>query len=777
VRVPPPLFRLLLGPRLAKVEGSIAVPAIRAPVTIRRDRHGVPYIEAQSDDDAWYALGFCQGQDRAFQLETLLRVGRGTLAELAGKDLVGMDRVARRIGFRRVGEEQFPLLDGDVRRQIEAYTRGVNDGAKLGVDRKAHEFTLLMGDFTPWEPPDVVAMLAFLAFALASNWDIELARLRILRGDGPDAVACLDPAYPESAPVCLPPGAEAGPAVDRLAQDLASYQRWMGRGGASNAWVVAPSRTRTGRPILANDPHLMPSLPVSWYLAHIRTPEWAVSGASFVSQPAFSAGHNGFAAWGVTAGHHDNTDLFLEEMGPDGKSVRDGGRFVPCEVRREVIRVRGGRDVVEDVILTPRGPIVGPAFPGEIGAVSLKATWTAKKPTRGFYAFNRVKSFEEFRDLYRTAPCMSTSYVYADAGGSIGWTLVGDVPRRKKGNGTLPLPGWEAETGWEDDPVPFEQMPHGKDPEAGFFATSNNQPLQNDKEPFLGVDWLDGYRQARIVESLSARRDWDVYTTELLQMDPTSIPWREVRDILLALPRSSPDARLGLSLLRGFDGVVSVDSAGAAVFELFLAEMIRRIAFAKAPNTARWALGEGANLVLPHSLLALRRVSHLVRLMREQPAGWFSRSWPLEMADALEHTVRHLREKRGPSPMAWGWGHVRPVTLKHFAGEIGPLGEIFNRGPMPLGGDSATIPQASIDWLDPTANPVGVASMRIVMDVGNWEATRVVIAGGQSGNPMSPHYDDMLDLWRRGGGVALCFSAEAVARAAVKTLRLEPARK
>jgi penicillin amidase len=768
------LFRLALGERRARIAGTIHVDAIRAAVTIRRDEHGIPYIEAENDEDAWYAFGFCQGQDRAFQIETLIRAGRGRLAEIAGKDAVAMDRLSRRIGFRRIAEGQLPLLDDDVRLQIESFARGVTAGARTGSDGQAHELTFLGVEPTPLEPADVIAVLAFLAFALASNWDIELARLRILRSDGADALRAIDPTYAAWHPVVSPPQLPAGLALDRLAQDLSAYQSFAGTGGGSNAWVVAPSRTASGRPLLANDPHLPPALPVSWYLAHIRTPKWSICGAAYASQPSFSSGHNGFSAWGITAGHHDNTDLFLEEMGPDGRSVREGDSFVPCEVRREVIRVKGGPDVVEDVVSTPRGPIVGPAFHGEIGAVSMRATWMAARPMRGFYDFHHVKSFEQFRGLYRSAPCMSTSYVYADVTGRIGWTLLGEAPIRKKGFGTLPLAGWDPEGGWEEATVPFDQMPWCVDPEAGFLATANSQPVLDGDTPFLGVDWLDGYRQARIVESLAARRDWDVASTQALHTDQLSIPWRELRGVMLALHVRSEPARVALGLLRAWDGEVTVDSVAASVFELFLAGMIRRTAEHKAPRSAEWVMGKGTNIVLPHCLLALRRVSHMVNLLREQPPGFLPRAWPEEMESALAGAIGTLRKKHGKKTADWAWGRIRPLVLKHFAGDVPGMAAIFNRGPYPFGGDSATIPQASTSWLDPTGNPIGIASMRLVLDVGDWESFRVSTAGGQSGNPLSPHYDDLIEPWRRGEGVPIAWSPEAIRRRARATLVLRP---
>jgi penicillin amidase len=766
------LFERALGKRSPTVDGRLDVAELKGPVTIRRDAAGIPYVEAQHDRDAWFALGFCQGQDRAFQIEVLTRLIRGTVAALAGKDGLGMDRLSRRIGFRRIGEAQLPLMPAVVQEQLDAFARGVSCGVRRGGDKLAHEFSLFLVEPTPFDAADVLGGAAFVAFALASNWDVELARLLVLQRDGADAMAALDARYPDRLPVSGPPGALAGPAADRLAEDLARYHTFMS--AASNNWALAPSRTKSGRPIVACDPHLPPVLPVHWYLAQIRTPHFAVAGANFIGQCGFSFGHNGHAAWGPTAAHHDNTDLFVERMGKDGASVKQGDGYVPCEVREEVIEVRGGKPVREKVVVTPRGPIVGPAFHDELGAVSLRATWMQKRGFHAQYQIHTAKSFSEVRRLHDPYPGTALSFVYADTDGTIGWTLVGDAPIRKKGSGTVPLPGWDPEVGWEDRTVPMAQMPHVVDPPSGFVCSANNQPVASESGAFLGVDWLDGYRQARIVESLSSRRDWDMELTRALQLDQVSLVWRDVRDVVLALPAFTEPGRRGISLLKHWDGGASALSPAATVFQLFFAEMVKRAVEAKAPRSAQIAMGQGPNMVMPQTTLAIRRVAHLVELMRAAPAGWFARPWSVEMADALDHVVRKLEVERGPRLSRWAWGKVRPLTMKHFASAIPGLGKVFDLGPVPLGGDLATLAQGAVDFKDPTGNPVGVTNMRFLVDVGRWDETRVVLAGGQSGNPLSPHYGDMFDLWKKGETTRFAWSPRAIAAATVTSLTLTP---
>jgi penicillin amidase len=774
MNVPRFLFRLVFGRRLPITTGTLAVTGIEGPVLIQRDKYGIPYIEAEKDDDAWYGLGFCQGQDRSFQIEGLLRASRGTLAELTGREFLSMDRLCRRIGFRHAAEKQLEVLDDKTRQTLEAFARGVTDGSKIGCRRKAHEFSLLRTKPTPFLPTDVLAITKLMSFNLASNWDAELARLKILLEGNEEILAALDPTYPEWLPVTDPPGARAGRAADCLSEDLAHYFATVRHACGSNNWAIAPGRTATGRPILANDPHLPSSLPSFWYLAHVHTPNFNVGGASLVATPVFPVGHNDVAAWGITVGLVDNTDLFIEEIGPDGRSVRQGDSFIPCEVRLETIHVKDAGTKEEEVLLTPRGPIISPAFKDEEVTLSIAATWLAPRPLNGLLDVYQARNFEQFRRAFRHWPFLSLNLVYADTSGTIGWQLAGETPKRRKGWGTIPLHGWDPEVGWEDEPVPFDDMPYLVNPETGFVATANNQPIQEGREPFLGVDWLDGYRQARIVEVLQSRRDWDLRSMQNLQRDQQSIPWREMRNIVLAIPATNDETRQGLALLESWDGVVGADSSAATVFELFVVEMIQRIAEAKAPQAYKWVLGSGLTPLEYSTFFLIRRVGHLVRVLREQPEGWFQRSWPGEIADALTTVIRHLRKKYGRNPDEWAWGQVRPLALIHPVGERRLFNKVFNLKPFPWGGDSNTIGQATGPLSEPTKNPEVIASLRMVVDVGNWEESRFALPSGQSGNPLSPHYDDLLPFWKRGDGVPIAWSPEQVARLTKFTLQLVP---
>jgi penicillin amidase len=770
----PRLLLRFLGRRLPRTQGDLRVPGVQGTVRIHRDRWGIPHIEADSERDAYFAIGFCHGQDRTFQMELFLRGVRGTLCELVGRDALAIDRLSRRIGFHRAAAAQWPLLDDEMRSGTEAYAAGVSAAAAHGLPRRPHEFVLLGSRPTPWTPLDSLGVVKLISFSLSSNWDIELARLKVLLEDGAEALAALDPAYPPRHPLTAPPGQQAGPALDRLSEELKTFSTFFRSGGGSNNWTVSASRTATGRPIVANDPHLDARLPPHWYLIHARTPQWSVAGASFLGGAAVLAGHNGFAAWGVTAGLIDNTDLFREQIGPDGRSVRQGDQFVPCEVREEIIAIRGEASVTEQVLITPRGPIVSPALRDAGETLSMRAVWLDPRPLKGMLILPRIRSFADLHKAAEDWPATSQNVVYADQTGAIGWQMFGLAPKRRKGWGLIPAPGWEAGTGWEPDLVPAEELPHAQDPPQGFLATANNQPLPDGVGPYLGCDWINGYRALTIGRELSARTDWDVPRTMTLQMNQYAAAWDELRETVLSAPAAESDSRQAVEMLRGWNGLVSIDSSAATVYELFVSEMAGRIARAKAPRSFAVVLGEALGPIAPFNFLCYRRTAHLIDLLRRQPDGWFARPWPDEIADVLASVIRRLRTEHGNDPSGWAFGRLRTLTLHHPLSRKRWLAPFFNLGPFAYGGDADTINQGAVLPLDPLGSVDNIASLRMVVDVGAWGNSRFSLPGGQSGNPVSPHYDDLLPLWLRGDGVPIAWTEEEVRQAAVETLDLKP---
>jgi penicillin amidase len=363
--------------------------------------------------------------------------------------------------------------------------------------------------------------------------------------------------------------------------------------------------------------------------------------------------------------------------------------------------------------------------------------------------------------------------IYADMKGVIGWQLAGEAPIRRRGWGTIPLPGSDTENGWEGLPVDFENMPYLQNPEEGYVASANNKPTATSNSyPFLGLDWTDGYRITRIAESLERRDDWGIEEIQRLQVDQVSIPWRDLCDVLLSVPPASANAKVALTILNEWDGRISIDSVGASVFEFFLDEMIQHIARVKAPHTADYALGRCFTPLAPNSMFIGRRVGHLVNLIRKQPDGWFKESWYEELDKCLSAAISRLEDRYGTDTCKWAWGRIRKMTLHHPEGDRAFWGPLFNLGPISWGGDINTISQAEYIAGNPTSNPTSFASLRAVYDIGNWEESRFALPGGQSGNPLSPNYYDQFLHWQRGEGIPIAWSKEMIEKLSVSKLVL-----
>jgi penicillin G amidase len=763
-----------LGRRLPVIDGTLEHEGLRASVTIRRDGHGVPYINAGNDHDAWFALGFCQGQDRSFQLETIVRSVRGTLSEAIGTRGLSVDRLSRRVGFKRAAEEHLGHLDDDIREMLVAFAAGINAGREIGVKRNAHEFSLLRISPTAWTASDAIGYLKFTSLVMSTNWAEELARYQILIRDGIESLDVLEPGSRANLSVTNPPGTRAAESTISLIDEARSVIRELGlEADGSNNWVVSGARTKNGNPILANDTHLSPVLPTQFYLAHLEAPGWAVSGGAFTGSPGFFLGHNGYAAWGITIGFLDNTDLFVEDIGPDGTSVREGDEYVPCDVRNEQITVKGGDDLNERVLVTRRGPIVGPALDGRPMSLSMSATWLQKHRFRSMLTAHQWRSYEQFQEETNHHPNVSLNVVYADADGNIGWKLAGNIPQRN-GTGAVPLPASDPANHWKDELREPDERLTLLNPECGYIATANNRPVSDPEAAGFGVDWLEGFRISRICEVLDSRDDWSTGDMCVLQQDVESIPWRDLKPVIQSTEPVDDDSRAAKAMLLRWDGQVSAGSASAALFETFLASLTEKIVDRAAPVSYTWALGKGGTSGLAGNYFGSVRVGQVIKLATEKPSGWFHGGWNPIIANSMGDGLRKLRLTFGQRTRHWSWGAIRPLRLTNPSGR-GPLAGVFNRGPFRIGGDTNTVHAAGVVALDPLSAPRSTATARTVIEIGDWDNARFVLLGGQSGNPLSPNYDDQVPIWLDGEGIPVPFSAEAIEAVTEVTLTLLPA--
>jgi penicillin amidase len=444
-------------------------------------------------------------------------------------------------------------------------------------------------------------------------------------------------------------------------------------------------------------------------------------------------------------------------------------------VLEERISVKRANPVIEYVLVTPEGPVIGPALEGDPGAISMRATWLEPRRLRGLLDLVKLRTAEDFHTRLGDFPSSSMNVVFATVDGRIGWQLVGEPPARRAGFGAFPVSGADPEAGW-DDVVPFDRMPRALDPACGWIATANAKPAAGDEGPFISADFADGHRLARIGERLAERRDWDLEGMADIQLDVLSIPWREIRDIVLDAPPISPAATELLKVLADWDGRVGSDSAGATIFEMLIAELARMLATAKAPHSVETVMGRGFSALVPAGAFEFARPRHVIRSLCEQPESWLDEPWPPAIARALDRVGEGLHARFGHKPTEWAWGRVRPLRFLHPAGNRRLLDRVFNLGPLPGFGDANTVAQGAVRFAEPTTNPDMVPMLRMVIDVGRWDRSRWALPGGQSGNPCSPHYDDQIPMWQRAMGIAIPWTEAEVKAATRHALRLPPAK-
>ena len=750
----------LFGWSLPKVNGRVRVQGIGAPVEILRDEWGVPHVFAKSTADAAFGLGYCHAQDRLWQMELNRRVGSGRLAELLGARAIPADRFLRRLGLRRAAEAEAAALEGEVKDVLEAYARGVN--AAMARSRRPLELRILRVKPEPWTVVDSLCWSKVMSLSLCANWEGELVRGKVVRKVGAEKAAKLDLFYPEGAPVVVPPGTEAiapsAAELEALYEEAKPFLAFGTGGAASNNWVIAGSRTASGKPIVANDPHLKLSVPSIWYEAHLVTPGVDVCGVTLPSLPAVVIGHNRHVAWGFTNSFADVMDVYVEKFHPERRDEYEfQGKWEKATVVRETIRVKGGASVVEDVRITRHGPVVaGAPAGGAPDAPALALRWAALDAghtARASLKMQSARSAAELREALRDWHTPSQNVVFADVDGNIGYLMAGVVPTRAKGTGLVPVPGWSGEWEWNGW-IPFEELPQAWNPPAGYVATANNKVVGKDYKHHVSWDYMNGYRVGRIEEMLRGR---------------TRLTWEDCREIQrdvftaagkafarAVAPRLSPATereRRAAELLAAFDGHATIESGGAAVYEAMVLAFVRRALLPLlGKELVEEVMGRTDNPVQPFGTMVGRYTSWAVRMAEERPDGVLAtgETWDGVTAGAFREAVERLAAELGDDPRTWTWGALHRLKPDHPLAAVKPLDRIFGAPDLPIGGDTDSPLQTALIPHQPFRADAWAPSWRQIVDLADIGATRSVFAGGQSGHPGSPHYLDQLPLWYRG---------------------------
>jgi len=763
----------LSNQRQPRRAGRVRLPGLSGKVEVLRDRWGVPHIYAQSLWDLFYALGYVQAQDRLWQMDFYRRMATGSMAEIVGEAALPIDRLVRRVGFHRAASQEWDSLDDESRRLLDAYSSGIN--AYLATGPLPLECLILRYRPKPWQSLDSLAIARFIAWSLSGNWDQELVRIWTIERFGPEVMRQLEPSYPPGRPVVVPPGETSkGLSLDLSSEYEAAKAYWP---PMSNNWVVAGTKTATGKPLLANDPHLPLALPPIWYEVHMEAPGLRVYGVCLPGLPAIIIGHNDRIAWGVTAAMADQDDLFLEELdSQDPSRYRSAEGWARGEVVREEIRVRGRKEpVVEEVLITRHGPIITPAIPGEERPLALQTVCA-----RGDIPFARAilglmcaSSWEEFRQALSHWPAPALNFIYADVDGNIGYQLAGKVPRRRQGHGLVPAQGWTGQHEW-DGFVPFDELPSAFNPPQGWLASANNQVAPEGYPHFLSLIYADSPRIERIVQMLSEKKRLSISDFQAMQNDLLSLPGRELARHLLSLSTTDPWCRRAQSFLKAWDGTLAADSVAATIVEVTFAHLVQRALEEKLGAWADFFLGKPIHPLRQGLAFFIGAASWLLRLMKECPDWFRDASWEQVVEEAWREAIAFLRQRLGDDMSRWQWGRLHSLTLRHPLGAVPALGFFFNRGPFPLGGDMNTVAQAAfIPYLGYEVNSFAV-SWRMIVDLSDFNRSLGVHPGGQWEQPWSRHYADQLRLWLRGEYHPLLWDREEVQRHLESKLVLEP---
>lgn len=751
---------------LAQLDGELSLSGLREPVEVLRDRWGVPHIYAQNADDLFFAQGLVAAQDRLFQMDLWRRIAVGQCAEVLGEAALHTDRFARLVKFRGDMEAEWTSYSPDARQIAAAFTRGINAYIDSLGERLPVEFQLLGYRPHPWQPEDVLGRMS--GIVMARNLENELKRAHLIRLVGVEHARRLAPTDPP-----IPYAPAEGLNLEGLdATVLADYERavqpfdFARLPAGSNNWVIDGTLSASGKPMLANDPHRAITLPALRYLVHLHAPGWNVIGGGEPGLPGVAIGHNEHVAWGMTIVGNDQADLYVEEVHPaDRNRYRAGDRWEPFVEIRESIPVRGQPQPRELVLrFTRHGPVIAEDAQRHRAYV-LK--WAGQEPgTAGYLgslALGRAQNWDQFRAAVGAWKLPSENLIYADTSGNIGWIASALTPVRQGYDGLLPVPGADGQYAWKRF-LTVDQYPQVFNPPRHYVATANHNILPPGYPHPIAYEWASGHRFQRAVQRLEAQSQFTLDDFRDMQYDNVSLPGRVLARLARGLKLDDPELQKAAELVAAWDGNLSADSLQGPWYAVWLDELVTEFYRPRVPKEALAlvkSLG-GVPVVLP----AL-----------EQPTEeWFGPQ-PVNARDELlratfQSAARKVRQLLSAAPSPWTWGRLHQTTFKHPLAVLGPQHALaFNLGPLPRGGDLYCLNNTRHN--DKFEHIHG-ASFREVFDLADWDRGLATSVPGQSGQPGSPHYDDLLLNWHKGEYFPLAFSRAKVEAATAHRLLLRP---
>ena len=772
---------------LPQTRGNLKIQGLIAPVEVVRDHWGIPHIYARNETDLMFAQGFTHAQDRLWQMDFQRRLVAGRLSEILGEVALPADRWMRILSMRRAAERDVPLIPTEAQSLIDAYTAGIN--ACIALGHYPVEITLLRYKPDPWTVVDSLSWGKFMSWTLSANWEAELLRAQLIARLGPEKAAELEPDTSADEPYVIPPGTDYSAIGHTASQRADTARTFTGptakEGLGSNNWVLSGSRTESGKPLLANDMHLLMGIPAIWYENHLVGGDLDLTGVSLPGVPGIIAGHNKHVAWGFTNGFPDVQDLYMEHLSRTDQGqvqYEYQGEWIDAEVLQEPIHVKGGKTVYQEVIITRHGPVINQLAPDFCGETPLALRWTAHDPEQLFLAIhrmNRAHNCLEFKEALRCWGTPSQNTVYADTQGNIAYSLTGRVPVRAKGDGRLPVPGWSGEYEWIGF-IPFEELPHLYNPPQGYIVTANNRVVDKSYPRFLGNDYISANRARRIKELIEANPKIDITYIQDMHFDQVSPHARAMAEILGKLESDDPELKMIVKRMQKWDGTLAPDSPEASIYEIFYRRMVLLLTSDKLGDLAIRYLGKGpVPLLAESSLFGERAFEWLLKTLGEQDSAWFEFNGEINRENiiniALHQTVDELKGRFGPSVDGWGWKKLHKIRFSHTLGSVKPLDKLFNRGPYPVGGDSNTIWNTATGYTDLTADIVVGPPFRFIADLADLDHCLGLLAPGQSGQPFSRHYADQIKGWFTRGYHPMIIDRQALEQAAEDQLTLIPA--
>jgi penicillin amidase len=777
------------GGSLRPLEGHLDAAGLDKEVEVFTDPWGVPHVFAESRQDLYFAQGYLHATERLWQVDLTRRLAQGRLAELLGEFTLPFDKFFRTLGLGRAAKGWLNQIDEATRRVGEPYARGFVEGAKSLPP--PIEYQILAAE--PEIPSsfegateNTFAIALMMAFTLSFNYGFELLRAWLTRELGPERARELSPFVGPEPPLAVP----ASDSFPGLVRDLTRLARETGRvpGVGSNNWVVSGDKSATGKPLLANDPHLQVSMPSIWMEMHLSSPDMEVAGVTIPGIPGVILGHNRRVAWGFTNTGADVEDLYLERLSEDGTKYEFRGEWHPVEVIREEIRVRHEPEPrIHEVRLTRHGPLLTSYMHGNVNVTvredavdeALAFRWIHHEVVasqQSIEGINCASNWEEFREAVRLWPAPGQNMVFADIDGNIGYQFTGQVPVRPRGSsGAAPLPGWTGQHEWTGT-VPFDELPCAYNPEAGFLATANHRMVDLDYPHYLTDDWEPSFRIRRIVALLNEKQKLSSDDFARIQMDVYS----GIAASLLPLMSEAitGDGRLAeaVKYLQTWDRQLETGSVAGTIFQVWttkVAEAIFR------PRLG----GELYDLYFEtRGWTTLAGFDALHAILTNPASDWVGgdgsdnvQSRNRLVTGALESALQELEAKFGPDMAEWRWGRLHQVHFRHpLTTAMPPLDGLLSIGPLEASGGDDTINRGVFSPGEDYAQSA-VSSYRQIIDLADFDRSLSVITTGNSGNPASPFYRDQAEMWRTGGYHPAPFSRTAVEEASLGRFILTPA--